>query len=229
MTRHPLTLVTKAVRPFVLDRSHTCLLLQDLHAPFTDLDAGALLRTARARGVACEFDEYTDALRLIAPVIGQVLAAFRERQIAVVYSCLGYRTGQAPSGFQEATGWRWDLDGPDGAFPTAWEPLPGEPVFEKPGWGALLNTALRRYLAERDITSVAVLGTMCEFGIRQTCAELGDSGLGALVVSDGVVALTREAAAYTAGDIAHGMTKLRTAAELLDLLDRLDSEEYVVV
>ena len=73
-------------------------------------------------------------------------------------------------------------------------------------------------LEERDIASIIVCGTLFEFGIRQTCAELADIGIGTLVVSDGVVALTHTAAAATSGDIAHGLTKLRTGAELLDLL-----------
>jgi nicotinamidase-related amidase len=227
--RHSLPLVTNAVLPFTLDRTHTCLLLHDLHAPFADLEHGAMLREARRRGVTREFDEYRATFALIAPVIGQVLAAFRERRIPAVYSCLGYRAGTPPSGFQTATGWCWDLDGPDGAFPAAWTPLPDESVFAKPGWGALMDPAFRQYLAERGIASVVVMGTLFEFGVRQTCGELGDSGLGALVVSDGVAALTHAANARTSGDLAHGATKLRTSGELLDLLARLDAEERVLV
>lgn len=227
--RHPLPLVTNAVRPFVLDRERTVLLLQDLHAPFADLEDGALMRTARRRGVTREFDEYAETVRLVMPVIGAVLAACRAWRIPVLYSCLGYRAGQQPSAFQRAAGWEYDLDGPDGGFPELLAPQPGEPVFDKPGWGALMNPALRRDLAERQVASVVVMGTLFEFGIRQTCAELADLGIGTLVVSDGVVALTRASASATAGDIAHGLTKLRSGAELLDLLARLETEEQVLV
>jgi nicotinamidase-related amidase len=227
--RHPLPLLTRATRPFVLDRAHTCLLLQDLHAPCADLADGALLRQARDKVLAREFDEYADAVRLITPNIMRLLIGFRAQQIAVLYSCLGYRAGQPPSAFQDATGWHWDLDGPDGAFPNGWTPLADEPVFAKPGWGALANPELPRFLVERAITSVVVLGTMFETGIRQTCVELGDRGFGVLVVADGVAALTQAGHAFTAGDIAHGLTKLRTTGELLDLLARLDTEERVLI
>lgn len=227
--RHPLPLVTNAVRPFMLDLRHTVLLLQDLHAPFTDLRDGTLMRTARARGVSREFDEYAATLRLVAPVIARVLAAFRASRIPVVYSCLGHRAGGEPSAFQAALGWRFDLDGPDSRLPDGLAPLPSEPVFAKPGWGALSSPRFRHYLTGREVASVVVMGTLFEFGIRQTCAELADLGIGTLVVSDGVVALTRAAAAATGGDIAHGLTKLRSGAELLDLLARLETEEQVVV
>jgi nicotinamidase-related amidase len=227
--RHPLPLLTRAARPFALDRARTCLLLQDVHAAFVDVEQGWLARRARAKVVAREFDEYTDTVRLIAPNISRLLAAFRRQRIAVVYSCLGHRAGQSPSAFQETTGWCWDLDGPDGGFPDGWAPLAGELVFEKPGWGALANPALRRYLNERDACSVVVLGTMFDYGIRQTCYELGDLGIGALVVADGVAALTHAGGTQTAGNIAHGAIKLRTTGELLDLLDRLDGEVRVLI
>jgi nicotinamidase-related amidase len=227
--RHPLPLLTREVRPIDLAADRSLFLLQDLHAPFADADGGWLVRQARSKVLTREFDEYFDTLQLIAPNVVELLAAVREAGIPVAYSCLGYRSGAAPSPFQDATGWKWDLDGPDGSFPPNWAPREGEPVFEKPGWGALANPGFRRYLVERAVDSVVIAGTMFEFGIRQTCHELADAGIGSLVVSDAVVALTRDSHAITAGNIAHGLTKLRSTAEVLDLLTSLRSEGSVRV
>src|SRR4051794_21570895 len=137
MNRHPLTLLTREVRPLSLRPGATLLLLQDLHAPFADIDDGALAQMARDKVVGREFDEYTDALRLIGPNVELVVAAARDHGLGVVYSCLGHERDQEPSSFQRATGWLWPLDGVETVFPAAWRPAPGDPVFAKPGWGAL--------------------------------------------------------------------------------------------
>jgi nicotinamidase-related amidase len=227
--RHPLTLLTREVRPLVLRPGATCLLLQDLHAPFGDAERGMLAREAARKVVSREFDEYFDTLRLVAPNFTRLLAAARGSGLCVAYSCLGYRAGAGPSAFQAATGWCWDLDGPDGAFPDGWRPRDGEPVFAKPGWGVLAEPACEQFLRERGIESVVIAGTMLEFGIRQTATELADRGIGSLVISDGVVPLTEAGQSQVAGSMAHGLAKLRSTAETLDLLDVMRRDGSVVI
>ena len=65
MLRHPLPLLTREVRPLLLQPGETWLLVQDLHAPFADPDHGALGTLAARKVVSREFDEYTEALRVI--------------------------------------------------------------------------------------------------------------------------------------------------------------------
>jgi nicotinamidase-related amidase len=227
--RNPLPLLTREVPPLSLRPGETWLLAQDMHAPFADLENGALARQARAKVVSREFDEYSDGLRLIGPNVAALVAAARESGLGVVFCCLGHEEDDQPSAFQVATGWCWRLDGPDGAFPAAWRPREGEPIFAKPGWGALANPAFVAFLEENGIRNVLVVGAMLDFGIRQTCYELMDRGIGALVVSDAVAPLTFAAQGHVAGNLAHGMTKLRSTAELLDLLSvmRRDGEALV--
>jgi nicotinamidase-related amidase len=227
--RHPLPLLTREVRPIELRPGTAWLLLQDLHAPFGDPEDGALAQMAASKVVSREFDDYFDSLRLVAPNVGRLLHAARASGLSVVFSCLGHEPGEPPSAFQEATGWCWELGGPDGRFPAAWAPMDGEPVFAKPGWGALANPAFARFLEERVVANLLVAGTMLDFGIRQTCYELADRGIGSLVVSDAVVPLTLAAQGHTAGNIAHGLTKLRSTAEVLDLLAVLRREGSVLV
>ena len=164
MLRHPLTLLTQEVPPLALRPGATWLLVQDLHTPFADVEFGALARMATDKVLRREFDEFTDALQLIGPNVESVVVAAREQGLGVVYSCLGYERDDEPSLFQEATGWRWRLDGFETMFPAAWRPAVGDPVFAKPGWGALANPAFARFLEERGIENLLVAGAMFDLG-----------------------------------------------------------------
>ncbi len=227
--RHPLPLLTKEVPRLALHRGQTIVLAQDLHAPFADWKAGWLATQARAKVLLREFDEYADALALMRPNWQQVLTAARVQQIKIVYSCLGYQPPQTPSTFQTATNWLWELKGPAGQFSADLQPLPGEPIYAKPGWSALGNTEFCTYLAAQQVANVILLGTMLEFGLRQTAIALADQGIGVLIVSDGVVALTQAGGKQAVGELGHGLTKLRTTGELLAILARLSTEETVYI
>jgi nicotinamidase-related amidase len=148
-----------------------------------------------------------------------------------MFSVVGHAAGSEPSAFQRASGWNWDLSSPDGEFPTGWTPDPerGDAVFSKPAWSALGNAAFAERLDALRVEQVILAGTMLEFGIVQTAYDLQDRGTGVLVVSDAVVALTYTGGRQAAGSMAHGLIKLRSTAETLDLLTRLDDEEAVLV
>jgi nicotinamidase-related amidase len=229
MLRHPLPLLTREVPLLSLRPGATWLLVQDMHASFADLVDGALARQAKAKVVSREFDEFSDGLRLIGPNVAIMVAAARQSNLGVVYSCLGHERGEDPSAFQTATGWCWRLDGPDGKFPADWRPQPGEPVFAKPGWGALANPGFAAFLEEKQIENLLVVGAMFDFGIRQTCCELMDRGIGSLIVSDAVAPLTLAAQGHVSGALAHGLVKLRSTAEVLDLLATVRRDGEVLV
>ena len=229
LIRHPLTLLTREVPAIELAPDQTCLLLQDLHKPFADAQGGWLASFARAKVLLREFDDYFDALDLVSPNIVKVLTQARKLGLAVVYSSMGYLAPASPSPFQEATGWLWELSGENGQFPDAWSPRTDDVRFAKPGWGASGNPAFVAHLHERGVHNVIVMGTMLDFGIRQTCAELSDRGIQPLVVSDAVVALTGVGRSFTTGSMAHGMTKLRSTGELMDLLATMAQQGRVLV
>ena len=229
LNRHPLTLLTKEVPALELSRDNACLLLQDLHTPFTDREAGWLATQARSKVLMREFDEYFDSLDLVSPNIIRLLNTARDLGLPVVYSCLGHRPPAEPSPFQQATGWTWNLNETEGAFPAPWQPGGDELVFTKPGWGALANAEFERFLRDNTIQNVIVAGTLLDFGIRQTCVELADHSFHSLVVSDAVTSLTQLGRSYVSGNIAHGMTKLRSMGETLGLLHLLDDEGAVMI
>ena len=226
--RHPLTLVTKESRPITLTASNTCLLLQDLHAPFTDPEHGWLARRVKEKVLSREFDEYFELLAIISQNIPKVLGAARDLGMHVVFSSLGHGDNNV-SDFQQATGWAWDLKGENGSYPRDWEPGDEELVLPKPGWSALSNPDFAAYLEENSIANVAVMGTMLDFGISQTCLDLSDRGISSLIISDAVAALTRVGQDYVSGNIAHGLIKLRTTSEVIDLLQVVEKEGSVLI
>lgn len=227
--RHPLPLLTKETRPLDIRPDNVCLLVQDVHSPFTDAQDGWLASRARDKVLMREFEEYFFILNLISPNFPRILAAVRELSITVVFSSLGHHASDVASPFQEAMGWDWNLDESVGTFQEAWLPQKGELVLSKPGWSALGNPSFERTLSEKGITNVLVIGTMLDFGIRQTCVDLSDRGIGSLIVSDGVVAMTKAGQEYTSDSIAHGLIKLRTAGETLGLLNVLGREGSVLI
>ncbi len=227
--RHPLTLLTDAVPPLSLAPATTRLLLQDLHAPFADAEQGWLARRADAKCLRREFDEYFDALAIASGAIVRCLEACRARRIPVRYVCMGCSPPDGPSAFQQATGWTWALDGPDGAFPAPWQPQPGETVHAKPGWGALGSPSLAAELRREGVRSVILCGAMLEYGIRQTSLELADAGLGVLIVGDGVVPLTQAGRGALSGGLSQGLVKVRSAGELVGLFDERGPDAAVVV
>lgn len=227
--RHPLTLLTDAVPAIRLEPDHTCLILQDIHNPFTDDDAGWLARTATEKVVRREFDEYFAMLKVVAPNFMRLANACRHVGILPVYISLGMPLNGHLSRFQDALGWVWEVDGPDWGFPAAWRPTDRDHNFIKQGWGALSSAGFNGYLREHAIHSAIVAGTFYDYGIRQTCYELTERGIGNLVASDAVAALTEAGKTHTSANIAHGLTKLRTTAEILDLLNVVEDEGHVLV
>ena len=159
----------------------------------------------------------------------QLVAAARDHGLGVVYSCLGYERDREPSAFQEATGWRWRLDGPDGDVPRGLESGAGRARVRQAGLGSAGEPGVRALSGGARYENLLIAGAMFDFGIRQTCYELMDRGIGSLVVSDAVAPLTLAAQGHVAGNLAHGLVKLRSTAELLDLLAVMRRDGTVLV
>jgi len=227
--RHPLPLLTKESKPISISKTRTILLLQDLHAPFADVANGLLIKQARAKVIMREFEEYVELVNQMTPNIPLMLNACREIGIPVIYSCLGIKGKEKLSPLLDAFGWEWNLQGPLGKFDPKWEPMDEEPVFVRGGWSALTNIEFVGLLDNAKIANVLVMGTLLEYGIRQTTIELGDKGISSLIISDGTAALTRFSQDFTSDSIAHGLIKLRSTGEILDILDRCKRESSVLV
>lgn len=227
--RHPLTLLTDEVPAIRLAPGRTCLILQDVHNPLADAANGWLARRAREKVLIREFDEYFNMLDLVSGNFRVLAEVCRQSGLDVVYVSLGVPASGMASEFQRATGWNWEVGGSEWGFPDEWRPIEGDRTFVKPGWAALTSPELTDYLRDREVQSAIVAGTMYDYGIRETCYQLTDLGIASLVASDAVVALTHAGQSHTSGNLAHGLTKLRSTAEILDLLEVIDDEGHVLI
>lgn len=211
--RFPLTLLTGAVPPLALGRSGTLLLIQDAHAPFTDFVDGPLAREAARRFVLREFDEYTQALPAAVTQLRALVAAVRAAGIAVHHVTWATPPGEAPTPLTRAFGWTWP---PEPGFPDGLAPAPGDALHHKGGWGALTSATVRAAVAGME--TVILAGFPFDHGVRHTGAELADAGVAVLIAEDATAPLTFAGGAHTRGALAHGLTKLRSTAEIVDLL-----------
>src|SRR5947209_3105102 len=64
------------------------------------------------------------------------------------------------------------------------QPLPGEPVIDKPGKGAFYATSFGDLLSQRGITSLVVTGVTTEVCVHTTVREANDRGYECLVLED---------------------------------------------
>ncbi|KAF2264195.1 isochorismatase family protein [Lojkania enalia] len=72
------------------------------------------------------------------------------------------------------------------------QPLPVEPVIDKPGRGAFMHTELDKMLRCRGIKNLVVCGVTAEACVSSTVREASDLGYDVLVVEDGVESVNDE-------------------------------------
>lgn len=227
--RHPLPLLTNEVMPISMRLDNTCLLLQDVHVPFTDSENGWIAREATKKVVQREFDEYFAKVDTVISNCHSLLKQARQLNLLTVFTCFGYTPPALPSPLQRAMGWVWNLTEDSGDFPTVIQPLASEAIFPKPGWSSLSSSAFQTYVAEQEISNFILVGSLLDFGIQHTSYALADAGLSTLIISDAVSSLTDASDAPTRGNLGHGMTKFRTTAETILLLERLKDEKTVLI
>jgi nicotinamidase-related amidase len=64
------------------------------------------------------------------------------------------------------------------------QPLPGEPVIDKPGYGAFHQTDLAQILQNRDIDHLVIGGVTTEVCVHSTLREAVDRGYRCVLASD---------------------------------------------
>ena len=115
------------------------------------------------------------------------------------------------------------------ATPTNGSPPKTNPSSPKPGWSALANPKFAAFLDDNDIANVIIMGSMLDFGVRQTCLDLSDHGIQSLIVGDAAFGLTDAGHIYTNDAVTHGLVKTRTTGELLLLLKTLQQNGSVLI
>lgn len=140
-----------------------------------------------------------ERLRAPIPAIQNLLTGARARGLLVLYTREGHRPDLSdlpPLKRQraEAAGAPIGSQGPLGKLLVRGEyghdlidelqPLPGEPVIDKPGYSAFASTDLDLLLRNRGITELIVTGVTTEVCVSSTLRSAVDLGYHCILVSD---------------------------------------------
>jgi len=146
-----------------------------------------------------------DIARLAAPIaaIQRLLGAARRAGLLVVHTREGHRgdlSDCAPAKLlrSAAAGAAIGSPGPLGRllvrgeaghdFIAELRPAPGEPVIDKPGYGAFHQTDLALILANRGIATLLLCGVTTEVCVHSTLREAVDRGFACITVGDACAA-----------------------------------------
>ncbi len=178
-----ITVACRAERRFEFDPARTALVVIDMQKDFLDPRGGIALRYGDPAG-----------MRAIVPAVSRLTALARRLGCAVVHT----REGFAPdlSDLSALRGERGTVGepGPLGRFLVCGEPCqdfveelrpaPGEPVFDKPGFGAFGMSDLGQALESRGITHLILCGITTNCCVHSTLREAVDRGFWCLTVAD---------------------------------------------
>src|SRR5580704_2061274 len=172
--------------------SGMALLIIDMQRDF--LDPGGYIATS---GVDVA------GLRAIIPRVRDLLSAARERGIPVIHTREGHRSdlsdltavkrrraagAGAPIGSVGPLGRLLVRGEPGHAIVEELAPLAGEPVIDKPGFGAFYSTDLELILRTGGITSLAIAGVTTDICVHSTLREAIDRGFDCVTVGDACAA-----------------------------------------
>ena len=167
---------------------HSALIIIDMQRDF--LDAGGYAATA-GMDVA--------ALRRPIPHIRTLLDFARENKLLVVHTREGHRPDMcdcppAKLARSKQAGAEIGSSGPLGKLLIRGEyghdiidelkPIDGEPIVDKPGYGAFHQTDLAQILTSHQVTQLLICGVTTEVCVQSTLREAVDRGYECVLVSD---------------------------------------------
>jgi len=170
----------------------TALLIIDMQRDFCD-----------PRGYAAQAGVDVSLMRRPIPLIQALLAEARERGRCVIFTREGHRADLSdchPAKLQRsiAAGARIGSQGPLGRLLVRGQyghdlidelaPAPGEPVLDKPGYGAFHATDLELLLRARSIEHLVFTGVTTDVCVHSTLREAVDRGFACTTVADACAA-----------------------------------------
>jgi nicotinamidase-related amidase len=181
-----------AVDAFMFDTASTALVIIDMQRDFCD-DGGyaaqAGLDTARLAGTIVNIRLLLDAAR----AAGLLVVHTREGHLPDLSDCPPAKLARsiaagAPIGQRGAMGrllvrGEYGHDIIDNLKPEA-----GEPIIDKPGYGAFHRTGLEDLLQRRAIQTLILCGVTTEVCVHSTLREAVDRGLACITVGDACAA-----------------------------------------
>lgn len=209
-----------------INPAHTALLVIDMQRDF-----------CAPGGYAEKAGLKVSLLREPIPAISSLLNAARGRGMLVVYTREGHRRDLSdcvPAKMTRSRQARAPIgsEGPIGKLLIRGEyghdimdelaPKPGEPIVDKPGYGAFYQTDLEIVLRNRAIQQLIFTGVTTEICIQSTLREAVDRGFECITVADGCASAYPElhAASLAMIQVEGGILgRVQTAAELLQSLE----------
>lgn len=180
------------IAPVSLGRSDTALIVIDVQYAYA----------ARGRGtermVPAEVAEYyLDRMeQTVVPSIARLIGAFRDRQMPVIYVCLGsdyqdlrdvsptirqfVRKLEERSGITDVF---WSRN-PDYKVLADLAPQPGDTVIQKRTWGSFSSSAFEEVLRARGIKSLVLVGCATSCCVESTARDAFDRGYGTVLVEE---------------------------------------------
>ena len=170
----------------------TALLIIDMQRDFCD-----------PRGYAAQAGMDVAVLRQPIPAILALRAAARQHGMLVIYTREGHRADGSdchPEKLRRSqhAGARIGSSGPMGRLLIRGEtghdmvdelqPLPGEPVVDKPGYGAFYQTDLELLLRSRGVRQLVITGVTTDVCVHSTLREAVDRGFACTTVADACAA-----------------------------------------
>lgn len=182
-------------RVFTFEPAKTALLVIDMQRDFVSPE-----------GAAAKAGEDVRPLLEIVPLLKRVVAAARAKRMPVIHTREGHQPDlsdlpAAKRARSAAAGAEIGAPGPLGRilvrgehghdFIDELKPAEGEPVFDKPGFGAFYCTGLQAYLSRLGAESVIVTGVTTQCCVHSTLREAVDRGYRCLTLEDCCAAYSR--------------------------------------
>ena len=214
-----------------MNPAHTALLVIDMQRDFLD-----------PSGYAARAGLDIDALRRPIPAIQKLLISARRLGMLAVHTREGHRSDLSdcpPVKLERsrAAGAEIGSRGPLGRllvrgefghdFVDELQPLPGEPVVDKPGYSAFHQTDLQQILAAQDIHELVLCGVTTEICVHSTLRAATDLGYRCRLAGDACASAdpALHQAALDMVAVEGGIfVSVHTSAEIAEAIDTLPQE-----
>ncbi|MGH2614299.1 MAG: cysteine hydrolase family protein [Thermomicrobiales bacterium] len=218
-SHNPFNSILAAPPPLAVTAANTALLVVDMQYFDAHPDWGEG-RTAKELGVASCFDPYFAQIDDVIPRIQRLLALFRDKEMEVIHLRVAELTKDSRD-----VGWKQLVRGlivPSDSREAdpldELAPIDDELIVSKSSSGVFPVTNLDRLLRNMGTTTLVMTGTSTGGCVESAVRDAVDLGYDVIVVSDACADSTPESHAHALGRMAGGLTRIKTAEEVGELI-----------
>jgi nicotinamidase-related amidase len=214
--RTPLRMLFPPIPAFPLRDGGAALLVLDYQPFMVDRSVG-LGRMAAERGIARELDEYYEQVEYGLRNTADLVAAFREAGLPIVFTRLGapLRPDTA-RGFAAYGGSLPAVDSPESQIVSALSP--SEYVVARSCLSPFATTQLDKVLDGYGTRYLVLAGVMTGWAVELTAREAADRGYGVQVASDACPGETYAIHNFVMTQLVGGMIRVRPTSAILEML-----------